>query len=263
MSLSTYRGSTYRGSTHRDSTHRGVSAGRRNTALFLAASLLLSACASSGTRPSNPSAEQSSLYNYSDSFPAQGAAIGAVAGAILGCAIGALASRNKGAGCAIGAAAGGVGGAALGAGGGYLARANQQRYASEEQRLASLTRAADLELEQARNARRDAEQIVQGHRSKIASLQEGYKARAVSEQTLERAVEEARYDRDQIARASEGIEGQISEIQSSIDQSAGSNSPNLRALVQRRNGLLAERNMLNQQLVALDIEIDRAEALLS
>ncbi len=244
------------------STHSGVRPGKRNTALILTAALLLSACAS-GTRPSNPSAEQSALYNYTDSFPAQGAAVGAVAGAILGCAIGAIASRNKGAGCAIGAAAGGVGGAALGAGGGYLAAANQRQYANEEQRLYSLARAADLELEKARNARRDAEQIVASHRTKIASLQEGYKARKVSESSLERAVEEARYDRDQIERASGGIEDQISDMQDAIDSAAGSNSPNLRALVQRRNALLAERNLLNQQLVALDIEIDRAEVLLS
>ncbi len=245
------------------SNNRDFRAGKRNTALILAAAMLLSACASSGTRPNNPSAEQSALYNYADSFPAQGAAIGAVAGAILGCTIGALASQNKGRGCAIGAAAGGLGGAALGAGGGYLVGANQREYASEEQRLYAMSKAADVELAKARNARQDAQQIVAGHRQKIASLEEGYKARKVSEASLERAVEEARFDRDQIERVSSGLEDQISAVQSSIARSAGSSSPNLNALVQRRNALLNERNLLNQQLVALDIEIDRAEALLS
>ncbi len=245
------------------SNDRAPQRAKTATALLLVSALLLSACTSSGARPRNPSAEQSALYNYADSFPTQGAAIGAVAGAILGCTIGALASKNEAAGCAIGAAAGGAGGALLGAGGGYLIAENQRQYANQEQRLDGLTKAADLELDKARNAGKNAQQIVQGHRLKITTLQEGYRAKKVSEASLEHAVEEARYDRDQIGRASEGIESQLSVIDDGITAAANSRSPNFQTLVQQRNALLNERNMLNQQLVALDIEIDKAEALLS
>ncbi len=236
---------------------------KRTTALLLVAAMVLSACASSTRRPSNPSSEQSALYDYAESYTTQGVAIGAVAGAILGCTIGALASKNKGRGCAIGAAAGGAGGALLGGAGGYLAAENQRQYATQEDRLYGLSRAADVELSKARNARTDAERIVANHRTKIASLEEGYKARKVSEETMERALQEARYDRDQIERASENVESQIEVMNDGITQAANSGSPNTQRLVSQRNALLAERNKLNQQLISLDIEIDKAESLLS
>ncbi len=236
---------------------------KQKTAVLLAAALVLSACASSGSRPSSPSSEQSALYNYASSFPAQGAAIGAVAGAILGCTIGALASSNAGSGCAIGAAAGGAGGALLGGAGGYLVSENQRQYANQEERLYYLSRAADRELAKARNARQDAQQIVTNHRTQLASLEEGYKAKKVSEQSLERALSEARYDLEQIERASEGLQSQIDVVSDGIAQAQNSGSPNAQALIRQRNALIAERNLLDQQLVALDIEIDRGEALLS
>ena len=237
--------------------------GVRATAVILIAALLLSACTTSARRPSNPSAEQSGLYDYADAFPEEGAVLGLAAGALLGCVVGALASSNKGAGCATGAAAGAAGGALLGAGGGYLIAANQRDYASEEQRLMAMSEAADTELEKARKARKDAESIVADHRQTIVRLGEGYKTRQVSERQLEQAVDEARYDRSQIVRAIDGIEKQLETMDENIQEASDRNNPSYKDLLQQRNALLTERNILNQQMTALEIEIERAEGLLS
>lgn len=230
--------------------------------LLLAASMVLAGCVTTASRPSNPSQQQNALYEYAESFPAQAAIGGAVIGALIGCAAGALsADDNAGAACATWGAVGAAGGAALGAAGGYIIAENQKQYASEEQRLQGLSEGADRELQSARRARAAAERVTVAHRTEIANLRNKYNSGQASREQLQAAVNEAKYDRDQIARAKGGLEAQIGLLDEEVrkQRQAGANVPN--KLLAQRNELKTERDRLERQIQALNGEISAAEAI--
>ena len=234
---------------------------RHAICVFLAGSLALSGCVTTASRPNNPSQQQNALYDYAESFPAQAALGGAVIGAMIGCGLGILTAENgKGAACATYGAVGAVGGAALGAAGGYIIAENQKEYAREEDRLNALSDGADRELEAARRARAAAERVTVAHRSKIASLRQSYNAGHVSREQLQFAVNEAKYDRDQIARAKGGLDAQIGVLDEKMreQQQAGRSVPS--KLLEQRNALQSERDQLDRQIQALNGEIQKTEA---
>ncbi len=234
----------------------------RLASLALAAALGLSACASSGTRPANPSNDQEALYDYAGSFATEGAVTGAILLGAVGCLAGVLvADSNALAGCAIGGAAGAAGGALLGGGAGYIVGANSDYYANEEARLRGLSEAAEFELLDARRARQGAENAVTGHRERLGQLKARVKSGNASKKALERALEVARYDQDQIGQARDGLEDQISELDSGIWQAQERGVRIPRELVQQRNALVGELKRLNQQYNALTAEIEGAETL--
>ncbi len=233
----------------------------RLASIAFAAALGLSACASSGTKPVNPSNDQAALYDYADSFATEGAVTGALLLGAVGCLAGVLvADANALAACAIGGAAGAAGGALLGGGAGYAIGSNADYYANEEARLRALSEAAEFELIDARRARQGAENAVAGHRERLGQLQASVKAGTANRKALERALEVARYDQDQIGRAREGLEDQISELDNGIwqAQERGVRIPS--RLTKKRNDLVGELNLLNQQYNALTAEIEGAEA---
>jgi len=102
---------------------------------------------------------------------------------------------------------------------------------------------------------------VKSHKAKIGGLRDKYNAGQTSRERLQAAVDEAKYDRDQIARAKGGLEAQIGLLDQKMreQEQAGGAVPT--KLVRQRNELQSERDQLDRQIQALNGEIQAAEAI--
>ena len=219
-------------------------------AVFLAGVLAIGGCVTPSMQESSRSPDQAQLDQYADSYMLQGAAIGAVLGAAAGCGLMAAIGED----CAAGAIGGGVIGAGAGALGGRVIATNQQTYASEEQRLEALAASAEQELQQAQAARRASERVVATHREELDRLQNQVAANQADSAQLQAALNEAERDRQQMVRARDGLSSQVAVLNEAV---LGPNADS--DLVQQRNALRAEVDLLDEQIEALTGEIQSVE----
>ena len=168
----------------------------RTVAFAVAASILLTGCASTVAYDANLSPAQNQLRQSSARFNqtvGQGAVIGALLGAGLGAALG---GRNRGEVAALGAAAGG----ALGAGAGYLTARNNLGRASSETQFNNAIEQASADADAYRTSASASQQIADQAAEEARHLNGQYHNRQISRDQYLSGIAKYRADNDIISK---------------------------------------------------------------
>ncbi len=208
---------------------------------------LLQSQLSTAQRSPNPSPHQSQLHTYSDSYTMQGAGWGGLAGAIAGCLV---ADYLLDGSCSEGAIYGTLIGGTVGAVAGSRVGQRQEVYRDRELALRDKLTTARADLQDARDTRMAAEQVVASHRQNLATLTSQYERGQVTRDRLVRELGYAKEDAEALAAAHKGLDQQISELDTAIANS----QPDPAAQAEARQiiaSLEAERDILDRNLRAL------------
>ncbi len=228
---------------------------RRCTWIVIVA-VALGACATSrgfNSGDAGLTPEQRALRTEAERFN-QTMGEGAVVGALLGAGIGALAGRrNPLAGALVGAAAG----AALGAGAGYLVAAQNEQYASSEQRLNAQIGAARQDVARYQTAAINAQRVADMHRANIARMNAEYRAGRISAEQYRNRAAGIRSDLGAMSALIQENEQLVQAYEQEIAnlQRQGANTSQM---VTARNDLLRQRQALQAQYDSLLSAVDQA-----
>lgn len=196
----------------------------------------------------NQTAEQKALYGYSDDrakknvFGKRMAVGGGILGGLVGCQF-----AND---CKKGAAIGALAGAAIGGGSGYLLGKRQDDYADEYDYLDAKVEGAELELAEARSARKASEKIVDTRKKNLAKLRKEYQTDKSKQEALAKEIGEATYDAEQIAVAKNAVDANIKNLEEDL-AAFPPETPQSKKLAQQKAELVSERDKLNKQLAEL------------
>lgn len=142
-------------------------------ALTLSATLLLSACQTTGAnnRPLTPAEqrmrEQADTYNQTI---LEGAATGCAAGLLAGMLLGATTKKNRGQSMLLGSAVGCVAGAAIGGGVGAYVADKQEKYATKEEQLDAMIKDVHGENERLAGLLTATQQVIADDKSRIEQI---------------------------------------------------------------------------------------------
>lgn len=151
--------------------------------------------------------EQEAARKRLANYGVQGAAIGAAVGAAAGAGLACLTQRMAGGDCdattmAVGATAGGVAGGVYGNKKGKDVAQAQNEAAGKENAIKRRLQVASQQLDTARTARQQAEQVAALNQKKLARLKADVAAGRASRSQLEMARADAKADANQIRKAS-------------------------------------------------------------
>lgn len=219
----------------------------RILAVGLSIALLLGGCATQGQQPDDQlTPAEARLRQQSADFNrtiAEGVGLGALGGAALGAGIGALATKNHGAGALIGAAIGALSGAIAGGLTGSYYASKKQQYANEEQRLDSMI--ADLSTEndklEALNA--TTKQVVAENIAELDSIQGDLAAKRISKAQAEQRLAQVDKDRQTIATTLASLKKRRTEWQEAAAQA-------------RMEASAQQTRVLDQQIAQLEKQIN-------
>lgn len=197
----------------------------RLRAVLLSVTLLLSACAQGVSYDANLSPAENELRQANQRFNqtvGEGAVIGALGGAVLGAALG---GRNRVQGAALGAAAGG----ALGAAAGYGVASNNARQSGSEQAYSTLIQEAQADADAYRRSANASRAIAQEAETKLASLNQQYRARQISAAQYSEQISRYRGSLDLLNQRISEASTKSAQMRSDARRAGGSNGAALLA----------------------------------
>lgn len=224
----------------------GVRGRPRVVALTLAATVGLSACASSTPSADAPDISENqktlrteaSRFNETVALPA---VIGAVGGAVLG---GLLCHKDRAA-CAGGGAAAG---ALIGGGAGYLVALQNEKFANREEELRARTNAAKQEVERFDRVIAATNGVITEHKQEIAVLRQRYRTGQASKSDYQKRVAILNDDIGALKVNISANQKNIDTINADLQRLGRDGTSGLAA---DRDKLLREQNIMKKQLTEL------------